>query len=552
MAQLRYTNYKDDKSSFNNNIKDIGIVPHGLYRGFDYDATSSGTTLVLSHTVNGYSITEIDGSVTSDLGVVRTRQGVMVVEDAAVSITGLTDNSLESDPRIDLIVLEHTYVETIGGTAAGYTQIIGTPGSSPVAPALTDDTIQVILGELYWPAGAASTDDVGVVYTKAPAPFFVDSDIFVTKAGVQEITGRKRILHQIGDIATATLDLVSGSIYNIKATTDSNMYSIANVGPNYINVIGVDVPFSGDTNYFKVYTLQKLRIVGGGSGAIVVPNSVMHIEAGETFELWDVSGQFGYSSNTYLVTKGNAVLKNSPNKLFAAMIGNKGTGTYGTNLVTIPTTGDYIEVATNFTTIDTDGGILYFSSTDSLWDGVNTVTKAGRQLVVKITDSSGFVNGLQLRNTGTSTSTYKKIEFADGGGIRRVGNGASAVYLKLLEETDKFIVLEYWVNEQWIASGMTPDGVSPVQYSRQGNTVFIRGVSYDAAPISVTTSVLLFTLPLGYNPSVPFKYITAATYSGSLTQAIIEIDGSGNVRLRGDLAVASNSGVWLTISFSTH
>lgn len=168
MAQTRFYNWEDDILSLNGNIRDLAALPPGRYRGYDFVPTPD-LNLVLGHTGSGIQFTLLNGTLSVPTGFARSRQGVTVLEDA--QLTPLPVNATAGLPRIDLVVMEHVYVEITGGQQAVYRVIQGTPGSTPVAPALQNE-YQTEIGRLYLPAACTALDQVGVIYTQADVPDF--------------------------------------------------------------------------------------------------------------------------------------------------------------------------------------------------------------------------------------------------------------------------------------------------------------------------------------------------------------------------------------------
>jgi len=166
MAQTIFWTFKQDDSTDSLNRSTLGMLPAGLYRGFDYDNFSSGTTLLLNHTTSGY--TEVDAAlnISGSKGAIRTKQGAMVIEDAGVTVP-LTGNSA-GNPRIDYIVCEHEYTAIVGGTAAIYAQVQGTAAASPAPPTLPNPEKQVVIGIIYWPASTTTIQNA--VYKKPTVP----------------------------------------------------------------------------------------------------------------------------------------------------------------------------------------------------------------------------------------------------------------------------------------------------------------------------------------------------------------------------------------------
>lgn len=187
MSQERFWNYLDDDSTWRLNSRDLIVAPHGLYCGFDPILGAATMTLILMHLTTGVKKVDISLVETSKQGLWKSKQGVVVTEDASINLVIGAANV--TNPRIDLIIGEHEYVQTAGGVTATYKVIQGTAAPSPVAPALVSPTKQVILGQLYVPANAA--DLAACTYTKAAVPDFAGNTDILHKSGYEVATGNK-------------------------------------------------------------------------------------------------------------------------------------------------------------------------------------------------------------------------------------------------------------------------------------------------------------------------------------------------------------------------
>jgi len=160
--QNRTFNYKEDDSTFLLNNKFAGIIPAGIYAGFDVEEFS-GMTLNLIQD-NGIIKLDINRN-ESVVGVAVSKQGVVITENSDISIT-LTNGAVGN--RWDLIVMNHKFIDTVGGEAATYTVIEGVPNSKvPTIPTVTSNT-QVILYTVYIPSGAV--DLTNVIFQKSDVP----------------------------------------------------------------------------------------------------------------------------------------------------------------------------------------------------------------------------------------------------------------------------------------------------------------------------------------------------------------------------------------------
>jgi len=163
--QDRRWNYKDDDATALFNRCFTGIIPWGLYHGFDF-VPASDLNLQLNHQTTGFTDVDKDGEASAKMGCFITKQGIVIKQDDSLTIGSIAPGN-GINPRIDIVIAEHQYVLVVGGQQALYSIIQGTPAASPVAPALTDPNKQIILGYLYMPAAATALDDTGVTYTRA-------------------------------------------------------------------------------------------------------------------------------------------------------------------------------------------------------------------------------------------------------------------------------------------------------------------------------------------------------------------------------------------------
>lgn len=161
MAQSRFIKYRDPINSFEANEKYAGIIPPGIFTGFDNATGHSGLTFQLNHETTGEVFTKKDGSATTRRGIWTTKQGIVVKEDAAITVT-ITAN-LNNYERWDLLVGVHSYDElNPGGIPASYEVI---PGGNKTDPVLTTPLDQTVLGRIRVPANAITA--AGIVWERA-------------------------------------------------------------------------------------------------------------------------------------------------------------------------------------------------------------------------------------------------------------------------------------------------------------------------------------------------------------------------------------------------
>ncbi|WP_291726150.1 hypothetical protein [Bernardetia sp.] len=174
MAQKRFLEYLSDDLSFSINAFLNGILPQGRYRGFDFVPTDN-LFLSLTHDTTGFQYPKADGKLTPFSGVIRTHQGLSIMEDEPMSLQVSANTS--SHPRIDLVVCEHQYQAIAGGIDAEYFIIEGTPSENPVEPTLNNPNFQVVIGKLTLPAGTTQLDNPNVEYEQATIPELGNNDL---------------------------------------------------------------------------------------------------------------------------------------------------------------------------------------------------------------------------------------------------------------------------------------------------------------------------------------------------------------------------------------
>ena len=149
MVQKRIHDYRGPRSSENLNGHLLGVVPPGVYEGFQVAS---------------------DGSVTP--GMLITPEGIRIEETEPISVPQpLAD---PDNPRIDLVVCVHEYEKTVPAPPALFTTVPGTPAADPLPPDLPDHA--VLLAACRMEAGAGEWTDIQQlgypvrVYNALPQP----------------------------------------------------------------------------------------------------------------------------------------------------------------------------------------------------------------------------------------------------------------------------------------------------------------------------------------------------------------------------------------------
>lgn len=179
MAQYVFWNWQDDDSTKNLNHRTLGVLDPGRYRGFDTDLNTPGGLTLRLHQNNGVLITNYDTPTytTERRGVILTKQGAIIHENSDIDLVIAAGDT--TNPRIDLVVCEHEYVDVQGASVAIYSIIQGIPSVNPLPPSIPQEQIKIVLGQLLVPANA--TDLSNAIYTQAPVPTFsLDPNIMKT------------------------------------------------------------------------------------------------------------------------------------------------------------------------------------------------------------------------------------------------------------------------------------------------------------------------------------------------------------------------------------
>ncbi|MAX80405.1 MAG: hypothetical protein CL843_09535 [Crocinitomicaceae bacterium] len=286
MSIYQHFNFQDDDSTESLNLRDLGILPHGLYRGFDAVMTNS-MVLELNHASTGLDQVLSDNVTTETVGVVRSKQGAIIrSSDTHLVQISAADPNL---PRIDLVVVEFEYEQIQGGGNTVIYSIDGTPASSPVSPSLTFPTKQVIIGELYIPSGVNSLNDSGVNYTRPESPFFNDDPIPSDIARLNEEQSFTKLqsfayLAATYNSSQYSIDIQSANtnlLLLINSTTEIRFISNSLSG-TILNFI-VDLFGSGTRNF---------KLIHDYSGTIPSGYSKLYIPGEKNIEVADERGSF--------------------------------------------------------------------------------------------------------------------------------------------------------------------------------------------------------------------------------------------------------------------
>ncbi len=153
MTQKRSFEYKSNDSTADLNNWMLSFFEPGVLHGFYPEF--SGLNLLFRHDQKQiHREVDYEGVLSSGTGVILSKQGVVIKETSQISLS-IDTNEYSANPRIDLIVCDHSYNLIEGGVEAIYMVIKGTPGENPVKPSVINENTQVIIGSLYIEAGAS-------------------------------------------------------------------------------------------------------------------------------------------------------------------------------------------------------------------------------------------------------------------------------------------------------------------------------------------------------------------------------------------------------------
>lgn len=288
MAQIRFHNYQRPLVSFDENLRGLGAIHPGRICGFDTMAIVGGNTLSVAHTAAGLINTNLDGTAHAIRGVVQSRQGNFIHEDAAIQVN-VDYNVGNANDRIDILVMEHTFLNAVGGAPAVYSIIKGVLTGAQ-EPVLSNALTQVLIGKFLIKAGAG--DHVNTVYEPVD-PKILGGASAVVKFNGEDIQDASSIINP-GRVVVGAQTLA-----DFNRLTKSGMFAITttlNRPTTATNVWLVLVMKRG--NQVVQLALDKL------TGKTYTRSSQ---DIGATWQAWrnlnpsDLTGDLIYTSNNYIV-----------------------------------------------------------------------------------------------------------------------------------------------------------------------------------------------------------------------------------------------------------
>lgn len=363
MAQIRRFNWLDDDLTVSLNKAVQSSIQQGRYHGFSWDNGSSLTANFI-HTIDGFTIVNSDSSpitTTNSVGEWKTKQGGVIQETAPIQALFAANPS--GNPRIDLLVGQHQYVQSAGGAVATYVVIQGTAAATPLIPNLTLPNEQTILGQMFIPAGAIDLSNA--IYTRATTPNFAGDNTIAHTERLQTFTEQQVIPQLSSEWGVCYLDATTQTIYldrdknNIALSGDAlrrniakNKFIINNSVPSTTVVLGISpYPYHfllecKNLEFFstQTFTLDRNKFKTKGY------NIDTPIDVYSSFSLATIEDSIfpGTLIETFVVTKGGEALLNSTNVFQRINAWNKTTKTIGvTGILPHSNEGNFVEVTTS-------------------------------------------------------------------------------------------------------------------------------------------------------------------------------------------------------------
>lgn len=165
MAQDRTYDFSAPRTTQLLNNKSKFVAPTDLYKGFN--------VVIDTGTVGAADTIKIVNA-PDTTSVLQTKEGVRIEEtgpDPVASTLGIATAD-GSNPRIDIVVLQHTF--SISNNPATYAVVTGTPAASPTVPATPSDGI--VLAEVFVATSAASITNGNIIRRKKAFTGIDDED----------------------------------------------------------------------------------------------------------------------------------------------------------------------------------------------------------------------------------------------------------------------------------------------------------------------------------------------------------------------------------------
>lgn len=382
--QKIHLQYKDEDSTYLLNNLLTGILPEGVYRGYNL-AGVVGRKLQLIG--DAYEVSD-SGIVDEKVSILRTPQGCMVKETEAVDVE-LAENETAST-RVDLIYCEHRYTSVPGGTAAVYKVRSGTEDNIPV---VSDAKTQVPIALVRVPSGWTGGAD-NIEYERFRTPSFAnDASIAHTyKENEFEVSQKINVITR-----TPVACFVRYGTLRPRLAIDSDVLIVrsSSTVPEDIEILDIELPSYSVGRVIHLVAGTTCHLSSIGVISITTGVSILRMGVGDVVTLiadntnprkkWSVvSGQtIPKDDNGNYLIEGNYIQLDSL-RIEGDEITNKNkTGEYVNDVKLLLKNGNGQEVSMGVTS-ETDAPLLELSYT--------TATKVLKTML-SIMCGSGQING---------------------------------------------------------------------------------------------------------------------------------------------------------------
>lgn len=288
MSQTRNHEFKAPLISDVENRRHLGQYFPGVYCGFDQVVyIGTGSDFTLAHGISGVVTTKQDNTLNAATGVICTKHGTVIAEDAAIGPFTLGSNVGNGSDRYDLIYLEHNRILVAGGQVATYGIQQG-PFGNPTIPALTSPNNKILIAVIKIKAGATATQALNDIITPPVLP--TESKGVFTRELAQDIGGifsaklplANKFTKQnaFASFANLPISYITGDDYQVELNEQSNRYNQVATGSNPIIALrSLRIPKMGEGTRIMIKQTQPEALafyhlhatVGANQAGINIP-----------------------------------------------------------------------------------------------------------------------------------------------------------------------------------------------------------------------------------------------------------------------------------------
>ena len=250
MAQKRFYEYKTPATSFEQGLVNQGLLPPGVYHGFDTitDAGGVGINLTVSHDGDAFKTIDDSLSLSANTAVCVTPQGKVIHIEGAIGPLGISDGI--ANQRIDYIIMEHEHVDNVGGQDAVFSVIEGpSNGNEPVIP---NPEKQILLAKVY--IAPSATTFAGLTFEYPDQPIFGNLTGLAFLNKIQQFTATQAMFKE-GTVNSSVI--ISGAVAHVTLAPDGQYYELPDFGNyplgqiKFENPDGSEYPLAGTCLFLK-------------------------------------------------------------------------------------------------------------------------------------------------------------------------------------------------------------------------------------------------------------------------------------------------------------